>query len=101
MQIIDNLMRELGLETLPEDKKIALLSSMTESVLKRITVEVLSRLSDDDQERLLAFQKNPPRPEEVETFLKEKIPDYAAIQKNVVREFKSEMKSTLAMLQSA
>ena len=101
MQIVDNLMRELGLETLPEEKKIALLSSMTESVLKRITVEVLSRLSDDDQERLLAFQKNPPVPEEVETFLKEKIPDYAAIQENVVREFKKEMKSTMAMLQSA
>ena len=101
MQTIDNLMRELGLETLPEDKKIALLSSMTESVLKRITVEVLTRLSDEDQERLRAFQKDPPVPEKVEAFLKEKIPDYATIQEHVVRDFKDEMKSTMAMLQSA
>lgn len=98
MSLTNNLMQELGLDTLPEEKKISLLSAMTESVLKRITVEVLSRLSDEDQAQLLAFQQNPPAPEVVETFLKTKIPDYDKIQATVVQDFKEEMRSTMDML---
>ncbi len=100
MPVTDNLMQELGLAELPEDKKIGLLSAMTESVLKRITIEVLSRLSDEDQAQLLAFQQNPPAPEIVETFLKTKIPDYNKIQETVVNDFKEEMKSTMEMLKT-
>ena len=101
MPILDTLMKDLGLAKLPEDKKIGLINAMTESVLKRITIEVLTRLSDADQEKLASFEKNPPKPEEVEAFLKSKIPDYANIQERVVREFKEEMKSTMHMLQAA
>lgn len=101
MSLTNNLMQELGLDALPEEKKISLLSAMTESVLKRITVEVLSRLSDEDQAQLLAFQQNPPTPDVIETFLKTKIPDYETIQETVVREFKDEMKSTMEMLKTA
>lgn len=99
--MINDLIKELGLAKLPPDQQIKLINTMTESVLKRITVEVLARLSDADQETLLAFQKNTPKPEEVEAFLKTKVPDYANIQENVVKEFKEEMRSTMAMLQEA
>ncbi len=99
--MINELIKELVLEGLPPEQQIKLINTMTESVLKRITVEVLSRLSDADQEQLLAFQNNTPKPEEVEQFLKEKIPDYASIQESVVKDFKEEMKSTMAMLQAA
>lgn len=101
MSLSNNLIQELGLDALPEEKKISLLSAMTESVLKRITVEVLSRLSDEDQTQILAFQQNPPAPDVIETFLKTKIPDYDKIQETVVREFKDEMRSTMDMLKVA
>lgn len=99
--MINELIKELGLEGLPAEQQIKIINAMTESVLKRITVEVLTRLSDADQQALLAFQKNTPKPEEVEAFLKTKVADYASIQENVVKEFKEEMKSTMAMLQEA
>ena len=101
MPTIDNLMQELGLAELPEDKKISLLSAMTESVLKRITVEVLSRLSDEDQSKLLSLENTAPDPQEIEKFLKAKIPDYDQIQNKVLQEFKEEMKSTMDILQAA
>lgn len=101
MPTIDNLMQELGLAELPEDKKISLLSAMTESVLKRITVEVLSRLSDEDQSKLLSLENTAPDLQEIEKFLKAKIPDYDQIQNKVLQEFKEEMKSTMDILQAA
>ena len=99
--MINNLITELGLENLSEEQQIKILNAMTESVLKRITVEVLTRLSEEDQQALLAFQQNTPKPEEVEVFLKTKIPDYDAIQDTVVREFKEEMRGTIDLLQTA
>lgn len=99
--MINELIKELGLEGLPAEQQIKLINTMTESVLKRITVEVLTRLSDADQQKLLAFQKTAAKPEDVEAFLKEKIPDYAGIQNRVVADFKTEMKSTMTMLQEA
>ena len=101
MPLANNLVQELGLDALPEEKKISLLSAMTESVLNRITVEVLSRLSEEDQAQLLSLQQNPPAPETIESFLKTKIPDYDKIQETVVREFKEEMKGTMEMLKTA
>lgn len=99
--MMDKLIKELGLEGLPAEQQVKLINTMTESVLKRITVEALARLSDADQQKLLALQDNSAKPEEAAEFLKEKIPDYAAIQERVVRDFKAEMKSTVAMLQAA
>lgn len=91
----------LGLQDLPEETQITLLTKMTESVLKRIAVEALTRLSDADQETLLGFQDRSATPEEVEKFLKEKLPDYEKIQDEVVRAFAEEMRETVAMLKKA
>lgn len=97
--MINDLIKELGLAGLPAEQQIKLINTMTESVLKRITVEALTRLSDTDQEKLLAFQESAATPEHVAAFLKEKIPDYANMQERVVRDFKAEMKSTMSLLQ--
>ena len=100
MSVTNNLMQELGLAELPDDKKISFLSAMTESVLKRITIEVLSQLSDEDQGKLLLLENTTPDPQEIEKFLKAKIPDYDQIQVRVMQDFKEEMKTTMGMLKT-
>ena len=92
-----NIIEQLGLAELPEEAQISLLTKMTESVIKRIAVEVLEHLSEDDRGTLFALQeKGELAP--VEKFLKEKISDYDGIADKVVRKLTDEMRDTVAML---
>jgi hypothetical protein len=49
-QIQKALIDELGLSELPQDKQEELLIKMTEVLLKRIFVETMEKLSDEDRE---------------------------------------------------
>jgi len=93
-----NLIKELGLEGLPEERQIYLLTLMTESLLKRITINVLAKLSEADR---LEYDKirETNDPDQVLDFLKNKIPDYDKLVKETVEEFKKEMKETAKDLQ--
>ncbi|MFY9463059.1 MAG: DUF5663 domain-containing protein [Candidatus Sungiibacteriota bacterium] len=95
-----NILERLGLQELPEEAQIALLTKMTESVIKRIAVEVLEQLSEDDRTTLFALQEKGEL-EPVEKFLKEKIPEYDSIADKVVQEFTDEMRDTVAALKKA
>ncbi len=44
-----NFLEDLGLNALPKEKQTELLTSMTESILKRITVRVLEHLSKKEK----------------------------------------------------
>ena len=95
-----NIIERLGLQELPEETQIALLTKMTESVIKRIAVEVLEQLSEDDRVTLFALQEKGEL-EPVEKFLKERIPGYDGMADKVVREFTDEMRDTVAALKKA
>jgi len=93
-----NLIKELGLEGLPEERQIYLLNLMTESLLKRITINVLEKLSDAERQeydRILVAND----PDQVLDFLKNKISNYDKLVKETVEEFKKEMKETAKNLQ--
>lgn len=95
-----NILQRLGLQELPEEAQITLLTKMTESVIKRIAVEVLEQLSEEDRKTLFALQeKHELAP--VEEFLKGKIPGYDGIADKVVREFTDEMRDTVTALKKA
>ncbi|MAF20654.1 MAG: hypothetical protein CMI55_03155 [Parcubacteria group bacterium] len=96
--IQQNIIKELGLEGLPEDKQIELLTTMTESVLKRITIKVLELLSEEDKKEFDQVRETND-PDKISEFLKDKINNYDEIVEDVIKEFKEEMKSTMASLE--
>lgn len=83
---------ELGLSGISEEKKEELLVSMTEVLLKRIFIETMEKLSESDRDEYLKTVEEGSSPEKVEAFLKEKIPNYEKMVKEVVKGFKREMK---------
>lgn len=93
-QIKQSIIEELGLAGLSEEKQAELLTVMTESVLKRITVKTLELLSDEDR---VEFEKlrETDDPDKIAEFLRTKISDYDAMVEGVVREFKEEIKGTI------
>jgi len=91
-QIQQELMKELGLENLPEDKQQELIATMTEVVLKRIFAETLEKLNDEDQEAYGQMIDKGASPDEVDKFLGEKIPNYEQMIQNIIISFKEEMK---------
>ncbi len=89
-----NIIQELGLQDLPEDKQGELLAQMTEALLKRMTVQILEKLSDEKVKEFDALQGSGD-PEKVTAFLRANIPDYDAMLEQTVKEFKEEMKHVL------
>lgn len=92
--IQQNLIQELGLGGLPEDKQVELLTTMTESVLKRITIQILERLSEEEKKEFDEVRETND-PDKITGFLREKIKDYDEMAENTVKEFKEEMKNTV------
>lgn len=93
------IIEELGLQDLPKEKQEELLVKIGEVVLKRIYLDTMERLEKEDQEKLVdLMEKNP---DDVEKFLTEKIPDYENFVKNVVDNFKSELKEDMGIAATA
>ncbi len=91
-QLQKDLIEELGLTDLSEDKREQLLIRMTEVILKRVFVETMRRLSEADQDSYEKLIDQNASPEKVEKFLREKIADYDNMIKKVIGDFKEEMK---------
>jgi hypothetical protein len=91
-QLQKDLIEELGLTDFSQDKQEQLLIKVTESVLKRIFLETMYRLSEAEQASYDKMIDGNASPEEVEKFLREKIADYDNIIKKTIRDFKQEMK---------
>lgn len=86
-----NIIEELGLESLPEERKIAIVQMMTDLVQKRVMLrimEILSEAEKDEFEKLLK-EKGEGAPEAAE-FLKEKIPNLDEIVKEEIIKVKEE-----------
>jgi len=83
---------ELGLGDLPQEKQEAILVKMTEVILKRIFLETVEKLSDTDKEDYAQMIESQSEPDQIENFLKEKIPNYEEMVKEIVENFKKEMK---------
>lgn len=92
-----NIIKELGLDELPENAQAEILTKMGEVVLKEISVKVLSRLSDSDLEEFEKVREEG-SPEEVEKFLRAKVDDFDKLVENTVDEFKEEFKANVKKL---
>ncbi|MFA5871651.1 MAG: DUF5663 domain-containing protein [Parcubacteria group bacterium] len=86
---------ELGIVDLPEERKEKILVDMMEVILKRLYIETMEKLSEEDRGALMDLLDNKAEEEKVEVFLREKIENYDDFVKKVVDEFKAEIKEDL------
>jgi len=92
-QSLDELVKEMGIDTLPEDKKNELLVKMTEVLLKRIFVETMEKLGEQGRDEYEEIMLKNPQPEELESFFAERISDYDNLVQKIIGDFKEEMTS--------
>ena len=64
---------ELGLSDLPEEKKAKILVDLLELVLKRLYMETMDKLTQEDQQELMKMLEEKAGSDKVEVFLREKI----------------------------
>ena len=92
-QIQQTILDELGLADLPEDKKNQLLVKMTETILKRIFLETMEKLTENQQKEYEELIDGNADPEKLESFLKENIENYEEMVNKIISDFKNEMKN--------
>ncbi|MFZ2154079.1 MAG: hypothetical protein WAV16_02495 [Candidatus Moraniibacteriota bacterium] len=90
----NDIMRELGFDKLPEDKQDDILAKIGEIILKKIFIETIDRLDDDDGKKLKEMLKNGDNPEEIEEFLRARIEKYDMIIERIVENVKTELKNS-------
>lgn len=95
-QALSQLVEDLGIDTLPEDKRNELLIKMTEVLLKRIFLETMEKLGEKGREEYMSMTEEGKEvaPEQIEAFFKERIGNYEEMVQNIIAEFKEEMTET-------
>jgi len=97
--IKDNLISQLGLDGLPQEKKIELMMKWGDIVQKDIIIRVLRELSEEDKaemDKLLASQGE--NFEEIYKFLEGKMPNLDDIVKEEIEKFREEIKDSAKKL---
>jgi hypothetical protein len=82
-----NLVKELGLDSLPQEKKAALINQMSEVVENRINLEILSLLSEDQKKEL---DKVLDSDGDMLAFLKSNVPNFEILVAETIANFKKE-----------
>lgn len=88
---LQQLVKDLGIDTLSQDKQNELIIKMTEVLLKRIFLETMEKLGENGREEYERMTEGEVIPEQVEAFFKERIHNYEEMVQNVITEFKEEM----------
>jgi len=94
-KIREAVMKELGLEKLSQEKQEELIAKMGEVVLKKMFLETVEKLDGDGRKHFERMLEEKRTPEEIEEFLKVKIPDYDEILKKIVMDLKEDLKKAI------
>ena len=85
--INQNIIGALGLQSLPVEKKQAVLNKMVELVQKRIMLRVMDGLAKEEAEKMADLEKNPLQ---MLAFIAEKFPNFEQIVVEEVEKVKEE-----------
>ena len=85
------LIKDLGIDTLSEDKQNELIIKMTEVLLRRIFLETMEKLGEKGREEYEKITQGEATPEQMEAFFKNNIKDYDEMVRGIIAEFKIEM----------
>jgi hypothetical protein len=91
-KIKEAIFKELNLEGLDDNKKDELLEQIGEVILKKIFIETMERLGDQDRVEFEQILDKEASPEEIEKFLSEKVPDFEDMVSKIVIELKEDLK---------
>lgn len=92
-QIRSQLMQELGLAGLSQEKQEELIVKMTEVILKKVFLATMERLDEKGQAQYAMLMENDPEAKDVDEFLKEKISGYEEMVEKIVKDLIEEMRS--------
>lgn len=90
-QALSQLITDMGIDTLSQDKQNELIIKMTEVLLKRIFLETMEKLGEQGREEYEKMSEGEISAEQIETFFKEKIQNYDEMVMQIIEEFKTEM----------
>lgn len=91
-----DLFKELGIEDMPADQKIALAEQMFDVLLKSIMVGVLENLTPEKRDELSnLFDSAGENPQAVTDFLEREVPDYEDIAKEEIAKYKKFLVSNM------
>ena len=85
------LIKDLGIDTLSQEKQNNLIIKMTEVLLKRIFLETMEKLGEQGREEYEKITQEEVTPEQMEAFFKNNIKDYDKMVEGIIKEFKDEM----------
>ena len=91
-QLKADLVKEFGLETMPEARQQELLDMMTETVMKQIFLALGEKMGDDGADEFEALMKEGDQ-EKIEACIKRFVPDPDAFVKGIVSEFRDAVKN--------
>ncbi|OGZ29729.1 MAG: hypothetical protein A2931_00300 [Candidatus Niyogibacteria bacterium RIFCSPLOWO2_01_FULL_45_48] len=86
-----NIITELGLENVPPKRMEEILLAFGEIIQGRINVRVLDELNDADKDEFDKLLGSKSKPEELDAFLKSKIPDLENLIGQVMADTKQEL----------
>jgi hypothetical protein len=86
----------LGIPETPNDKQKELIDKTVETILKKLYLDTIERLSEEDQKTYLQFIESEKPPEEVARFLNEKIPDYPGMTQKIIKDFIEGLKTAIS-----
>lgn len=90
-QALDELVKDMGITSLPQEKQNELLIKMTEVLLKRIFIETMEKLGEQGRDEYEEIMSRNPQPEELENFFSERIKNYDELVQKIIVDFKNEM----------
>ncbi|MFA6183577.1 MAG: hypothetical protein WC682_00570 [Parcubacteria group bacterium] len=92
-KIKKDIMLDLGMDKLPEDKQDEILAKIGEIILKKIFIETIDRLDEGDANEFKKMLEDGSDSDSIEKFLSARIENYDVIIEKIVAEVKSDIKN--------
>jgi len=83
-----NIIKLLGIEALPEDRKAAILDQVSDLIQRRIMLRVMDTLSEEEKDKMLEIEKDS---EAIAAFMADKVKNLEKIMEEEVLKVKQEL----------
>jgi hypothetical protein len=93
-KIKEDIMQYLGLSKLSQDKQDEILAKIGEIILKKIFIETVDKLGEEDRLAFEKMLKEGSDADSIEKFLNTKIENYDMIINRIVEEVKNDIKNS-------
>lgn len=85
----------LGVTDSTDQKDLDMMDKATDVILKKIFLDTIEKLSDEDADAYAMLLEEERSPEDIQKFLNEKISDFNALRNKTIEDFLREMKEAM------